>query len=221
MQPWADKSSGSHTTNTLHYDKTLSHLNNNVQHQSSSSGFRTARDTTTVPLSSSSSLEFETRGKQASNYSFEPAYTYHQNISLTDGAEVMSFLNSQSYSDQVYSDDLRPDSMSYISHRHQVDTQHGLAEKEKLSQLFGTEDIVEYLKNTTYTDDIYGIPVLGQLIKQAQEEMKQHKHVAIDRLSMIRNHLVHKANGDFELAAQNAFGMTQNDWSNTFLDSSI
>ncbi|GAA5797019.1 hypothetical protein EDC94DRAFT_594528 [Helicostylum pulchrum] len=220
MQPWADKSSGSHT-NTLHYDKTLSHLNNNVQQQSSSSssnGFRTARDTTsTVP-----SFEFETREKQGSssnNYSFfEPAQ--QQTMPLTDGAEVMSFLNSQSYSDQVYSDDLRPDSMSYISHRHQVDTQHGLAEKEKLRLLFGTEDIVEYLKNTTYTEDVYNIPVLGQLIKQAQEEIKQHKHVAIDRLSMIRNHLVHKANGDFELAAKNAFGMTQDDWSDTFLDSS-
>lgn len=220
MQPWADKSSGSHT-NTLHYDKTLSHLNNNVHQQSSSSsGFRTARDTT-VP-----SFDFETREKQGSsssnNYNFFTQQQQHT-MPLTDGAEVMSFLNSQSYSDQVYSDDLRPDSMSYISHRHQVDTQHGLAEKEKLSLLFGTEDIVEYLKNTTYTEDVYGIPVLGQLIKQAQEEIKQqpHKQVAIERLSMIRNHLVYKANGDFELAAQNAFGMSQGDWSSTFLDSSI
>ncbi|KAI9273245.1 hypothetical protein EDC94DRAFT_690216 [Helicostylum pulchrum] len=76
--------------------------------------------------------------------------------------------------------------MSYISHRHQVDTQHGLAEKEKLALWF---------------EDVYSILVLGQLINQTQEEIKQHKHDAIDKLSMIRNHLVHKANGDFELAA--------------------
>ncbi|GAA5797080.1 hypothetical protein HPULCUR_002459 [Helicostylum pulchrum] len=61
--------------------------------------------------------------------------------------------------------------------------------------------MVEYLKNTTYTEDVYSILVLGQLINQTQEEIKQHKNDAIDKLSMIRNHLVHKANGDFELAA--------------------
>ncbi|KAI9273784.1 hypothetical protein EDC94DRAFT_579759 [Helicostylum pulchrum] len=128
-----------------------------------SSGFRIARDTTTtVPL-----FEFETREKQgSSNYSFFSKPTQQQ--------------QHTSYSDQVYINYLRLDStISYISHRHQVDTRHGLAEKERLALWFG----------------------LAQRTWSNTRRIKQHKHDAIDKLSMIRNHLVHKANGDFELVA--------------------
>lgn len=223
MQPWTEKggSSTSHSS-SLQYDRTLSHLNHHPsgQQSSSSSGFRTARDN----LSTSSDYTEETKTVQnMSNYSFSPVNTSSDMMSLSDGAEVMSFLNSTSYSDHIHGDDLRPDSMSYISHRHQIDTQHGLAEKEKLTMLMGTEDIVEYLRNTTYTDDIYGLPVIGQYIKEAKKAIENggHSKIAIDRLSMIRNHLVEKAHGDFNLAAQNAFRMKENDWSATFLDSSF
>ena len=109
-----------------------------------------------------------------------------------------------------------------------MDTQHALSEKEKLQYhwttgLLSAEDIVEYLKNTNYTEDIYGIPIIGQWVKEAKEEAMQEsastaesKKVAIERLNMIRNHLIQKANGDPNLAAKNAIEMTENDWSSSF-----
>lgn len=227
MQPWTEKGGSSSGHNgSLHYDRTLSHLNHHPlssQQQSSSSGsngFRTARDNSTT---SSNYTEENKSSQKVPSYNFLPVNTNSDMMSLSDGSEVMSFLNSTRYSDHVHGDDLRPDSMSYISHRHQIDTQHGLAESEKLIELMGAEDIVEYLRTTNYTDDIYGIPVLGQYIKEAKEVIENtgHSKIAIERLSMIRNHLVEKAHGDIALAAQNAFGMNENDWSASFLDSSI
>ncbi|KAG2208724.1 hypothetical protein INT47_007823 [Mucor saturninus] len=219
MQPWTEKGgSSSRHQSSLNYDHTLSHINQpHQQQQQPSKGFRTARDSG----SSSNYVEDETR--QRSTNEFSPVYTNNSDmLNLGDGADVMNFLNSKSYSDEVYGDDLRPDSMSYISHRHQMDTQHGFAEKEKtLALLMETEDIVEYLKKTTYTDDIYGIPVLGQYIKEAKEAVENgaHSKIAVERLNMIRNHLVEKSHGDFNLAAQNAFRINPNDWSSDFLDS--
>jgi hypothetical protein len=245
MQPWIEKanSGSSSGSSSLHFDKTLSHLNHHSSQQqqqqqsSSSSGFRTSSPSSrNMNMSSTQNVskEYIPLSQQSPYnylpYNFSPLPTSSDMISLTDGSDVLNFLNSTEYSEHVHGDDLRPDSMSYISHRHQMDTQHGLSEKEKLSQwtaeLMATEDIVEYLRTANYTDDIYGIPVIGQWIKEAKEEVDQestsdHNKKAIARLSMIRNHLVEKASGNIELAAENAFRMNESDWSSTFLDSSI
>jgi hypothetical protein len=242
MQPWIDKAGGSSSHNsTLHYDKNLSHINNyhhpQSSQQQSTNGFRTSstssssRDmmnTSTTASNSQYTNGMPSLSKPFESYNFSPIYSSSDMMSLSDGSDVLSYLNSTNYSEDVHGDDLRPDSVSYISHRHQVDTQHALAEQEKLGQwttdLMATDDIVEYLRNTNYTDDIYGIPVLGQWIKEAKEEVMEDKtsensKKAIARLSMIRNHLVEQASGDFELAAQNAFRINENDWSSKFLDS--
>ncbi|KAL0141569.1 hypothetical protein V8B55DRAFT_1490352 [Mucor lusitanicus] len=240
MQPWMDKTTATTSKNSLHFDHTLSHL----QQPGSTSqqqplykkdihGFRTL-----------------TKGKEKEAFTFdEPqAYTPSQTAfsdyqpappigsqfnaydDPLDGSEVLNFLNAgTAYSDHIHGDDLRPDSTTYISHRHQVDTQHALSEREKLQHhwttgLLSAEDIVDYLQNTNYTDDIYGIPLIGQWIKEAKEEAKQQKQpntaeskrVAIERLNMIRQHLIQKANGDPNLAAKNAIEMTENDWSSSF-----
>lgn len=222
MQPWTDKA-GSSQTSSLHYDKSLSHLpsyttDTSTGRNHTTGKFRTLKEPTKF-TSDFESMD-PTTTQFTHNFFPSPPPTTTNSISLSDGGDVLSFLNSTSYSDQVYQDDLRPDSMSYISHRHQMDTQHALAEREKwISGLLGATDIVAYLEERLYIDDVYGIPVLGQLIKEAQEEIKQsdHTRIAVDRLSMLRNHLVQGALGDVELAVRNAFDLNENDWSSEFL----
>jgi hypothetical protein len=233
MQSWVDKAS---TSNSLHYDKTLSYLNS--QHASSSlssssssshqKGFRTAAPAPGSRIATEKELDDYNKYSSFASHHFSPLITPPQYESPLDGSDVLSFLNSTEYSDHIHGDDLKPDSMTYISHRHQQDTHQALSEKEKLQQhwtaeLLAAEDIVEYLQNADYTQDIYGIPVLGQWIREAKEEILKddsHKKIAVERLNMIRHHLVQKAMGDPELAARNALQMTQNDWSSSFLDSS-
>jgi hypothetical protein len=236
MQPWVDKASSSSTANTssLHYDKTLSYLNNKQASSSSSSqqqGFRTASSRSSITPNKRDEIDHDYNNQYSSfaSHHFSPLITPPQYENPLDGSDVLSFLNSTEYSDHIHGDDLRPDSMTYISHRHQQDTHQALSEKEKSQQhwtaeLLAAEDIVEYLQNADYIEDIYGIPILGQWIREAQQEIKQddsHKKVAVERLTMIRQHLIQKAMGNPELAARNAFQMTQNDWSSTFLDSSF
>ncbi|KAL9541276.1 hypothetical protein MBANPS3_009212 [Mucor bainieri] len=227
MQPWMDKSTAATSKSSLHFDRTLSHLqptSSSQQQQplykSDANGFRTL-------------TKAYTPSQTAFNeYHLTPPISNHFNAydDPLDGSEVLNFLNAATaYSDHIHGDDLKPDSTTYISHRHQMDTQHALSEREKLQHhwttgLLSAEDIVDYLQNTNYTDDIYGIPVIGQWIKEAKEEAMQQeqpntaesKRVAIERLSMIRHHLIQKANGDPNLAAKNAIEMTENDWSSSF-----
>lgn len=85
------------------------------------------------------------------------------------------------------------------------------------SELLTTEDIVDYLLNTNYTEDIYGIPILGQYIKEAKQEASaEGTHKAVERLSMIRRHLMSESNGNVQAATQKLFEMKENDWSSFF-----
>ncbi|KAI8890663.1 hypothetical protein K501DRAFT_281646 [Backusella circina FSU 941] len=218
MQPWVDKS-GYSGQSSIHYDRNLSYLNQYESQRagSSSSGFRTQ---------SKQPLQEPFTSKQNQTYTpshiFSPIPTQDQHTSL-DGADVLNLLNSTSYSDAVHSDDLNPDSMTYLSHRHQVDTQHGLAELQKLKQwkeFLLSDDIVGYLANATYIEDIYGVPVIGDLIQEAKEEVAQDKpHKAVERLNMIRLHLVHSASGDANRAAKQAASMKGEEWSKVFTQS--
>jgi hypothetical protein len=224
MQPWVDKS-GYSGQNSLQYDKSLSYLNRYESHQqragsSNSSGFRTQSER---PLQD----PFISKQNQAYNSSpmthqFSPIPTQDYDTPF-DGADVLNLLNSASYSDAVYSDDLNPDSTTYLSHRHQVDTQHGLAELQKLKQwkdFILSDDIVGYLEKSTYTEDIYGMPIIGDLIQEAKEEIAQDKpHKAVERLNMIRLHLVQNASGDAEKAAKYAASMKGDEWTKMFTQS--
>ncbi|KAI8098367.1 uncharacterized protein B0P05DRAFT_521651 [Gilbertella persicaria] len=221
MQPWTEKASTSNNKSSLHFDNTLSQLNHvSSTHQTNT--FRTkgkeVHHDSIVKEELSSPISLFSN--HASNFQVAP----HENA--LDGSDVLNFLNTTNYSDSVHHDDLVPDSISYISHRHQMDTQHALSEREKhqhhwTAELLAAEDIVDYLQKADYTEDIYGIPHLGQWIKEAKEELAQSstKRTAVERLTMIRHHLVQKALGDPELAAKNALGMNEHDWSSTFLDS--
>lgn len=230
MQPWVGKGTGSSSnSSTLHYDRTLSHLQQQ-QHNSyqQPQSFRTTS-------SSSSAYQQQQKDQQSTinrpsmisefaPYQHTPISHLAPHEDMADGTEVLEFLNSSDYNDLVHGDDLRPDSISYISYRHQQDTQHALSEKEKLqkhwtAELLGAEDIVEYLLKETYTEDIYGIPILGQYIKEAKEELQdnsQSKKVAVERLTMIRNHLIQKHNNNVNSATNQIFEMNENDWSSFF-----
>ncbi|KAI8646913.1 hypothetical protein BD408DRAFT_409420 [Parasitella parasitica] len=226
MHPWADKPSSNASKTSLRFDHTLANL------QSSSPSRQSIKTETNG---------FRTLGKGKDKQAFEhhepqlhapQPFDSYQFTSIDadfnafedplDGSEVLNFLSAPTaYSDFVHGSDLIPDSNSYISHRHQVDTQHALSENEKLrydwtTGLLSAQDIVEYLQNTDYTEDVYGIPIIGQWIKEAKEETMQEpaetKRTAIERLNMIRHHLIQKANGNSNLAAKNAIEMTKDDW---------
>ncbi|KAG2210770.1 hypothetical protein INT46_006840 [Mucor plumbeus] len=233
MQPWIDKTSLNTSKNSLQFDHTLSHLQSSSSQQINKNdvngGFRTLKKGKGKEVFEYNELQ-ENNPQPFTKYQFTSLdNNFNAFDDPLDGSDVLNFLSSgTAYSDHVYGDDLIPDTMSYISHRHQMDTQHALSEKEKLQYhwttgLLSAEDIVEYLQNTNYTEDIYGIPIIGKWVKEAKEEAMQEskstaesKKVAIERLNMIRNHLIQKANGDPNLAAKNAIEMTENDWSSSF-----
>ncbi|KAI8979931.1 hypothetical protein BDB01DRAFT_836970 [Pilobolus umbonatus] len=225
MQPWQDKSNSSTGQSSIQYDNNLSHLNKpqfeDGSHSKGKHSFRTHHN----PIQPNDSSSFDI----THNHAHMPLFTSQPSqfiqpdyISALDGGDVMNLLGSTHYSDHVYDDDLHSESMVYTSHRHQHDNQHALAEKSKLTEwsesFMMADDIISYLQKTEYTEDIYGIPVIGPLIKEAQEEMKTENgsRMAIDRLNMIRGHLLSKTKGNVQQAAKDAFQLDQNDWSYEF-----
>ncbi|KAI8148963.1 hypothetical protein BJV82DRAFT_663312 [Fennellomyces sp. T-0311] len=147
--------------------------------------------------------------------------------SMNDGADIQAFLNSTAYTDELYGDDLAQTSVTYGSHRHQVDHAHAVAEQQRKHQwqdLLQAEDIVAYLQEMRYTDDIYGAPpAVEALIKEAQKEIaepaadtEQSRVTAVDRLAMVRNHLMGQAGGRVEEAVKQGQQMQQDDWEQIF-----
>lgn len=148
-----------------------------------------------------------------------------------DGAEVQAFLNSADYTDEIHGDDLVPTSQSFHSYRHEQDRQHSLAQQQlnQFEELLRAEDIVAYLQGLRYTDEIYGAPpAIEALIKEAREEIvtagtqeepdasPQQRHSAVNRLAMVRNHLMGEAGGNVQAAARRAQEMNQDDWNQLF-----
>lgn len=68
-----------------------------------------------------------------------------------------------------------------------------------------------YLARTTYTDDVYELPVfLQRMINEARAEVvggekdnEDTQHRALDRLSMVREHLLVKVEGDIGMIPRN------------------
>ncbi|KAL0080327.1 hypothetical protein J3Q64DRAFT_1759535 [Phycomyces blakesleeanus] len=145
-----------------------------------------------------------------------------------DGAEIAAFLNSGMYNDEIHSDDLYTDSNTYTSYRHQADHDHSVAEKEILEQnlarLLGADDIVAYLSEARYSEDVYGLPPAVQaLVKEAQKEVQEVQsdtqkapRQAVERLQMIREHFMGRAKGNANVAAQQAHTLQEQDWDKFF-----
>ncbi|ORY94419.1 hypothetical protein BCR43DRAFT_320041 [Syncephalastrum racemosum] len=232
--PWDNKSGASSaSSSTLHRDETLATANRFRPAETHATpgfgfGFRTTRpnlmtqhDRESPYSSSSSSSRMNTSAFEAPQLN-RPVHLPPPQV-FEDGGDVAAFLGSTSYTDAVHQDELHNPSNSY---RHQVDHAHSLAEQAKaktnpgFEDLLACEDIVAYLSEVAYTDDIYGAPPqVASLIKEAQQEVqnkKDHKQQAITRLQMVRQHLLGQAGGDATRAAQQSRSMRDDDWDQLF-----
>lgn len=81
-----------------------------------------------------------------------------------------------------------------------------------LVNLFTTHDMSSYLAHVSFTDDIFGLPMqLQKLLNEAKEEVifaqsspgHSPEHRALDRLNMVRDHVLHVCCGDVSVMAEN------------------
>lgn len=228
MLPWSNKAgSSSSASSSIRRDETIANANQYRTSEADSTRFRsslaqdqsadnTSFDTFVQSSSSSTPMRFPPIQ--------ESQMIHHPPPVANDGAEVLGFLSSAEYTDAVHGDDLIQESNTYRSHRHQVDHEHSIAEQHchQWTELLAAEDIVAYLQELKYTDDIYGAPpAIESLIKEAQQEIRQEippasNHTAVSRLAMVRDHLLGHAQGQVEAAAKHAHEMKQDDWNQIF-----
>ncbi|KAJ2959848.1 hypothetical protein NQZ79_g4728 [Umbelopsis isabellina] len=138
-----------------------------------------------------------------------------EQLNPDDASMVFDILNSPNYTDLVYSSTpCTPISRTPTSAQHS---------NQYLANLLEAEDIVPYLSQATYTDDVYELPMYVQdLIMQAKEEVvtndskpenDKKARSAIDRLRMLREHLLIRSGGDVMQAstAANINKLTQDE----------
>lgn len=108
-----------------------------------------------------------------------------------DGGKVLDFLNSNLYTVEIYDTDKELFSGNNL--QMESETQN----LNELNKFMESSDIITYLNEIRYTDDVYGNPFfLKRLIKEAKDELKNgaatdaHQHVAIKRLKMVKDHLI-------------------------------
>ncbi|ORX49777.1 hypothetical protein DM01DRAFT_339174 [Hesseltinella vesiculosa] len=240
MSFFADKGGTSTLHNSSHLDQTLATGSHYTQ-SSSTSSYQGFRDTNKgkTPLSLNQEFQqFSSSPIHASSShleSLKPAPPPDPSvlasiISPLDGAEVFAFLDHGDYEQEVNGDDLIEGSMSYRSYQHQADHQHSLAElalqrQRALETWMLSEDIVDYIdkSDSAYVDDVYGLPpVIQSLVKEAKEELnagapgEASTGRAVNRLRMIRDHLISRSQGDPRLAAQQTMSMSNDDWASMF-----
>ncbi|KAI9017916.1 hypothetical protein CLU79DRAFT_720972 [Phycomyces nitens] len=222
---WADKSGSSRQT-TIRHDETLASTSRYTTSNDQKQKFRSQSESTE---SNDFSMEQPQQRFMNSNLNpsifspltAQPGPNFGPIDHPSDGAEIAAFLNSGMYNDEIHSDDLYSDSNTYGSYRHQSDHDHSIAEKQivqqNLARLLGAEDIVAYLSETRYSNDIYGLPpVVQALVKEAQEETlnnDQKPRQAVERLQMIRDHFMGSAKGNADVAAQR---LQEQDWDKFF-----
>jgi hypothetical protein len=118
-----------------------------------------------------------------------PHKTNLLNEDFKDGNEILGFLNSNDYTNQVYNEEI---------------TNIREGSKFNLEEFLESEDVEKYLLKNTYTDDVYGIPkFLKKLIIEAKNELNnqndqgeditlKRQKTAIERLKMVKDHLIEK-----------------------------
>ncbi|CAJ0745910.1 21141_t:CDS:2 [Entrophospora sp. SA101] len=118
-----------------------------------------------------------------------------------DGREIIEFLNSNNYTSEIYDNTVEEEERE-IANIDANASSHSYNYKD-VEGFLESEDILEYLKQTRYTDDVYGIPkFIKKLIKEARDEMlndndqnNPHQKTALERLKMIRDHLLMNRDG--------------------------
>ncbi|CAG8559211.1 17863_t:CDS:2 [Rhizophagus irregularis] len=129
-------------------------------------------------------------GTKSHMYPFHHHYPHKTNLineNFEDGNEIIGFLNSNDYTNQVYNEEFNQTTLNGKEDS-----------KFILEEFLENEDIEKYLLKTTYTDDVYGIPkFLKKLIIEAKNELNnnkndqdenitlKHQRTAIERLKMM------------------------------------
>ncbi|CAG8441567.1 16401_t:CDS:1 [Acaulospora morrowiae] len=114
----------------------------------------------------------------------------------SDGDEVLKFLDLNLYTSEIY------DPVDHDKELFSRSLQMNL-ESAALDDFLDAPDVVTYLTQTRYTLDVYGPTFLKSLIKEARDEMtngnsaikddtadENRQRIAIERLSMMRDHLI-------------------------------
>lgn len=121
-----------------------------------------------------------------------------------DSRCIQEFLRSQDYTNSVYSISPARSSISITP----VSAEHT---NLYLANLLEAEDIEHYLAQSTYTDDVYDLPeYIQRLITEAKEEVRLNEskpedtektRSALNRLKMVRAHLLTQSGGDIMQAS--------------------
>ncbi|CAG8470516.1 259_t:CDS:2 [Ambispora leptoticha] len=136
---------------------------------------------------------------------------------MPDGAEVIDFLNSNSFTAEIYCPiDTGHEIEKHRDHFLSPNTKNLGPASSYINALIDAEDIVAYLRETRYTDDVYGIPnFLKTAINEALNEEKQnqvtetHRQTALKRLEMKRvEKLIDRMNNHSDII--------NNDWREEF-----
>ncbi|CAG8471363.1 16676_t:CDS:2 [Funneliformis caledonium] len=127
--------------------------------------------------------------------------------SIQDGNEILDFLNSNNYTEQIYHEDFsqltsnRQKDYNFLENcreEYQDSISKNDVNSKFIEEFLESKDIHEYLSRISYTDDIYGIPTfLKELINEAKNELNnyskhdddgdkglKHQKTAIERLKM-------------------------------------
>ncbi|CAG8843413.1 2184_t:CDS:1, partial [Racocetra persica] len=149
-------------------------------------------------LNSSEYSDFDNFGEISKhNYPFHHHFhkqdSFHNSYQQGDGIEIIDFLTSSIYTDEVYDFNIKDEDHIAPSSLNKY--------KSKLDDFLETPDILSYLTQVRYTDDVYGMPIfLKRLVNEAKDEIfneqekvnESYRKTAIERLEMVREHLVKK-----------------------------
>ncbi|RUS17986.1 hypothetical protein BC937DRAFT_89265 [Endogone sp. FLAS-F59071] len=144
-------------------------------------------------------------------FEFNDPYLPPLHTQPPDGTAVFDFLSHPTaYTNSVHS----PSPSDLSSSRYSApESVRSLVDPAplNLANLLAVEDVGAYLARTTYTDDVYELPVfLQRMINEAREEVvggekdnEKIQHRALDRLNMMRKHLLVKVEGDIGMIPRN------------------
>ncbi|CAG8653675.1 16306_t:CDS:2 [Cetraspora pellucida] len=100
------------------------------------------------------------------HHHFHEQDSLHNSYQKDDGIEIIDFLNSSIYTDEVY--------VSNFKDEDHIPSSSFNKYGSELDDFLETPDVLSYLAQIRYTDDVYGLPI------------------AIKRLEMVREHLIKK-----------------------------
>ncbi|CAG8442691.1 6952_t:CDS:1 [Scutellospora calospora] len=186
-------------TEQIYEDKSHGKFINHNTNKSVNAGFNDAEWENWI--NSSEYLEHDNFSKVSNHkYPFHHHFhnqDFHHSYQQVDGIEIIDFLNSSNYTEEVYDSKFKDDECIAFNSFNKYGSQ--------LNDFLEASDILTYLTQTRYTDDVYGMPIfLKRLVSEAKEEIfseqdasysnkevnESHRKTGIERLKMVRDHLI-------------------------------